>query len=133
MAKNSNTDDSATTKTTDAPKIETPKAESPATIPQASAPAAKSRTLPTRITYLGPTISENGVLFTYGQTFNNGLPEAWAAKALIEPEFMRLLVPVEKINATMAELRNPKSALSMMSQKISASNKAHTAAAKGDK
>lgn len=132
MAKNNNTDDSAA-KTTDSPKSETPKAESPAYSPPPSIPAAKTRTLPTRVVYLGPTMSEDGVLFTYGQTFNNGLPEAWAAKAVIEPEFMRLLTPIEKVNTAMAELRNPKSALSRMSQKVLAAHKARATAAKGDK
>ncbi len=82
-------------------------------------PATKLN-LPSRIVYLGPSFHEDGVSFKHGEIFNNGLPAEWSAKALLEPAFMRLLVPVEKAASAIAQLRNPESIFAVSHAKVAA-------------
>lgn len=88
--------------------------------------AAKPPAIPDRAIYLGPTFAKNGVLFRYGQIFNNGVPVAWLEQVAAEPEFRLLLPPIEKAAKARVDLQNPGSAIAMASKKIAA-----TAAAAG--
>lgn len=90
-----------------------------ASVETSPAPAKKT-SFPSRIVYLGPSMAEGGSLFTHGQTFNNGLPADWMAKALAEPDFARLLVAVDKTPAAISTLRDPGSMLSAVSRKVQA-------------
>lgn len=91
--------------------------EAPATV---ETRAVRSPAIPERAIYLGPTFAKDGVLFRYGQIFNNGIPVAWLEQAAAEPEFRLLLPPIEKAAKARAELLNPSSAIAMASKKIAA-------------
>ncbi|MCD8139322.1 MAG: hypothetical protein LUE17_06020 [Planctomycetaceae bacterium] len=81
-------------------------------------PAAQSSKPTGTIMYVGPSLVEDGTPFSHGHIFNNGLPAAWEAKALIEPEFRHLLVPVAKVGKAIAELKDPQSRLSSVSRAV---------------
>lgn len=82
--------------------------------------AAKRPAIPSRLMYLGPTVAENGIQFSHGRIFNNGLPAEWLEKALRESEFMQLLVPFDKVAAANTELSASGSRLAAMSGKVAA-------------
>ncbi|MCD8349573.1 MAG: hypothetical protein LUC93_03075 [Planctomycetaceae bacterium] len=82
------------------------------------------------VMYIGPSLVETGVPFAHGQIFNNGLPPEWTTKAKLQPEFGRLIVPVSRVGAAMAELRDPQSHLSTLYKSVLAASKVQKEARK---
>lgn len=116
MAKQDKNGDSAKTEATNGdsvlPSVETLNDGTQDLQRNQSATTAKVPHIPKRVMYLGDSFSENGVLFSHGQIFSNGLPQPWLEKAILDPNFRRLLVPIDQVNKVKAELRNPESMLS---------------------
>ncbi len=112
--------DTAKTETPFVPytKTETPKTRAPETQIARSAPTTKP--IPARVMYLGPNMAEDGAIFSHGQIFSNGVPPEWQTKALLEPDFQRLLIPVEKVGKALADLQDPNSMLSSCATKVRA-------------
>lgn len=136
MAKSNKAEDLTPVKALEPAKSETPKASmsvTQAALPTVTAAAVKTRKFPSRLMYMGPSMTENGVIFQHGQIFSNGLPETWKEKALLEPEFFRLLVPVDRVGKAMTELGNPASALSVAHRKVESAHRARRKQAKEGK
>ncbi len=91
--------------------------------PVAATPAVKPRGIPKRVMYIGPTIVENGRVFTHGQIFSNGLPDYWMEKAAAEPEFRQLLVAVDRVGKSLADMRDTNSMLAQAGRKILADSR----------
>lgn len=96
--------------------------------PVTNRPAAPA--LPSRVMYVGPSMAEDGSVFSHGQIFNNGLPADWATKALLEPAFRRLLVPLNRVPKALADLRDPQSMLSLSAGTVAADYEKRKAAAR---
>lgn len=69
----------------------------------------------TTVVYIGPTI-ENVV--SKNIFFNNGIPKYLSDEINKQPLISNLIVPIDKLAAARSELRNPKSALSIVYEKI---------------
>ena len=59
-----------------------------------------------QVVYLGPTLVEDGNVFSHGSIFNNGLPAHYSTKIALEPDFAHLIVPVEKAAKALVELQD---------------------------
>lgn len=73
------------------------------------------KSIKTTVVYIGPTI-ENVV--SKNIVFNNGIPKYLTDEIAKQPLINNLIVPIEQLASARNELRNPKSALSIVYGKI---------------
>lgn len=121
MAKRDNATDMEKTAETPASATSEPAAETkPA--PSGLAPAVKTGKPSVldaeKLMYLGPTLVEDGHIFTHGQLFNHGLPEEWKAKAAGDADFRQLLVPFARVAKATTALQDKDSALSAAGARV---------------